>query len=227
MTILHFSLLRSIRRKSTLLLLILWPSIILPIKPFWTSEVGLGFSFFGMTILLGAFILVRSIIEDRQSRVIVRIFIAPITTFQYLFQNLLCYLILLTMQILVFIFIGSLLYNWNFTMTVELMLGYILFAATSISFSLAWNSLFKSKAASDGLFSILVSIMALLGGIYIPVSNLPDVLQPISMLFPTYWLSSIILDIRNLDAPFDIWTSIAVLILFTVAFLIFGSKRRL
>ena len=110
------------------------------IPPLWTDAYAIGFSFFGITILYGAFLLVRSIMTDRESRTIVRIFAAPVTTFQYLFQNLLGYLVLLMAQILIFVLIGSLLYGWQASIARKLVLGYGIFAAASIAFSLAWNS---------------------------------------------------------------------------------------
>lgn len=227
MTIFYFALLRSLRRRSTLLLLIILPSAMILISPFWTAEVAVGFSFFGITILFGAFMLVRSIMTDRETRTIVRILAAPVTNFQYLFQNLLGYLLLLMAQILLFVSIGSLIYGWEAVVAVKLVMGYGFFAATSVALSLAWNSLFRSKAMSDGVFSVVISVMALLGGVYIPLSMLPDILQKIGMVFPTYWLSSILMEITGPEAPFGIWTSAAMLVLFTAVFLIFGSKRRL
>ncbi|WP_367565752.1 ABC transporter permease [Lacrimispora sp.] len=227
MTIFHFALLRSLRKKSTLITILILPAAMILIPPLWTEENAIGFSFFGITILYGAFLLVRSIMTDRESRTIVRIFAAPVTTFQYLFQNLLGYLVLLMAQILLFALVGSLLYGWQASIAGKLVLGYGLFAAVSIALSLAWNSLFRSSAISGGIFSVVVSVMALLGGVFVPLSLLPDILQTIGMLFPTFWLSSILMDITGGNPPFEFWVSGAVLALFTTAFLIFGSKRRL
>lgn len=227
MTIFHFALLRSLRRKSTLLILVILPTAMILIPPLWTTGNAAGLSLFGMTILFGAFMLVRSIMTDRETRTIVRIFAAPVTTFQYLFQNLLGYLLILMVQILLFVSVGSLLYQWEAPLAGTLVLGYGFFAAASVGLSLAWNCLFTSKMISEVVFYITISAMAILGGVYIPISMLPDMLQKIGMLFPLYWLSGILTEATGTRTPFGIWSSVAMLALFTAAFLIFGSKRRM
>lgn len=227
MTIFKFYLIRSARKRMTLLAFIVLPFIILFLRPLWNAEDALGFSFYSLAILSGAFILVRSTMTDRESGVIVRIFAAPVTTLTYLSQSLLAYMLLMILQIVMFVGIGMALYGWDAYMSAMRLLGYILFASTSISLSLAWNSLFRSQAMSGGVFSILASFMAILGGVFVPLPLLPDVMQKIGMLFPTYWISSILMGIAGGQPSFDIWTSSGILMMFTAVFLIFGSKRRL
>ncbi len=227
MTIFRFYLIRSMRKRMTLLALIVLPLVILFLPPLWNMEDALGFSFYSLVILFGSFALVRSTMTDRESGLIVRIFAAPVTTLTYLSQSLLAYMLLMLLQVVVFVGIGTALYGWDAYISAMLLLGYILFASTSVSLSLAWNSLFRSKAMSGGVFSILVSFMAILGGVFVPLSMLPDVMQKIGMLFPTYWISSILIGIAGRQPPFGIWTSSGILMMFTAIFLIFGSKRRL
>lgn len=227
MTIFRFALIRSLRKRMTLIALCAVPLAMILIRPLWISENGFGFSFYGIAILYAAFLLVRSIMTDRISGTVVRIFAAPVTAFQYLLQNLLGFLLLLTLQIVLVTSLGAVLYGWGVAAAGQFMLGYILFAATSVAFSLAWNSLFRSKEMSDGVFSVVVSVMALLGGVFIPISMLPDFLQKMGMLFPTYWLSNALLAVQNGYMGQEFWLSVVMLLLFTVAFLLFGSKRRL
>lgn len=227
MTIFHFTLIRSLRIKSTLIALTLIPLIMILIRPFWYSEQNTGPNLYGMVILYGAFVLVRAIMNDRVTGTITRILAAPVTTFQYLFQNLLAYLLLLTVQIFVIICIGTFLYKWHFVFSLKQFLCYTIFAATSISFSLAWNSLFRSKLLSDGVFSVVVSLMTLLGGVYFPIDMLPDFLKKIAMLFPNYWLSNAIFHMQNEQGFNNYLISIAALLLFAISYLIFGSKKRL
>ncbi len=227
MTIFRFALMRSMRKRLTLISLCAVPFAMVLFPPVWVSENGFGFSFYGLVILYAAFLLVRSIMTDRINKITVRIFAAPVTNFQYLFQNLLGFLLLLSIQIVAVLSLGAVLYGWEAAAVCKLMLGYILFAMSSIAFSLAWNSLFRSKEMSDGVFSVIISLMALLGGVFIPVSILPGILQKIGMLFPTYWLSSALLSVRYGYKGQGFWLAAVMLLLFTVIFLLFGSKRRL
>jgi len=80
---------------------------------------------------------------------------------------------------------------------------------------------------SDGVFSVIISIMSLLGGIFVPLSIMPEILQKIGMVFPTYWLSVALIEIQNENNNLKLLLAAGMLILFTIACLIFGSKRRL
>lgn len=227
MTIFQFALIRSMRKKFTLLTLCTIPIIMIFITPLWATGEGFGFNFYGIIILYTAFLLVRAILTDRINKITIRIFAAPVTTLQYLFQNLMGFLMLIILQIIVIISIGSIRYHWELSDTIILASIYILFAANAISFSLAWNSLFRSKEMSDGVFSVVISVMSLLGGVFVPLSYLPGVLQKIGMIFPTYWLSTALIEIQSEKNFLKIFLAAGMLILFSVACLIFGSKRRL
>jgi ABC-2 type transport system permease protein len=226
-TIFRFALIRGLRRRLTLLVLGVIPLGMIFIRPLWTSQYSSGLNLYGLVVLYTAFLLVRSIMTDRITKTVVRIFAAPVTTFQYLSQNLLAYLLLLAVQILVIVGLGAMMYGWDFPLTGKAILGYIVFGGTSIGFSLAWNSLFRGKEISGSVFFVVSSFMALLGGITVPLTILPELIKKIGMLFPPYWLASALFAIQEKGGGSDYWLSIAVLMLFTAAFLIFGSKRRL
>lgn len=227
MTIFRFALIRSLRKKSIVAVLCATPLAMIFMSPLWALENGIGFSLYGMIIMFVAFSLVRFIMTDRVTGTVVRIFAAPVTTFQYLSQNLLAFWLMIGVPTVVMITTGTVLYGWGIEMAVRLILCYIIFSAAAIAFSLAWNSMFRSKVMSDAVFSIVISFMALLGGIFIPLSLLPDILRKVGMLFPTYWLSNALLLVQGQGKDGKYWTSILVMLLFSAAFLLYGSKRRL
>lgn len=227
MTFFCFALLRSLRKKNTMVLSTVLPLILIFIRPIWQSDEIDGFALYGMFLLFAAFSHVRQIMNDRVTGTAVRIFAAPITTFQYLSQSLLAFWLILSLQSLAFILIGAFLYNWSVLTGLRLIISYTIFSAAGISFSLAWNSLFRSKVMSDAVFSIVVSFMALLGGIFMPIEILPDPLRYVGMLFPTYWLSNSLSRIDEATNNGTYWVSILILLLFSTIFLLFGSKRRL
>ena len=80
---------------------------------------------------------------------------------------------------------------------------------------------------SDAVFSIVISFMSILGGIFIPINLLPEVLKRLGMIFPTYWLSNALISINENKDLQNYLLSIGILILFTVLYTTFGSKRRL
>ncbi len=227
MTLFQFALIRSWRKKSTLISLCIVPLLMVFMPTFWTGSGATGFNLFGVNLLTAAFLLVRNMMTDRVTGTVIRIFAAPVTTFKYLLENLMGYILLLWIQIFVFIQLGAGRYDWTQDMTIKLILGYWLFAAAAAAFSLAWNSLFKKRWVSDSMFSIAVSVMSLVGGVFVPLSFLPPWLQKLGMLFPNFWLSNILLDALGEQSYYGMGLSSAVLVLYIVIYLLIGSKRRL
>lgn len=226
MTIFYWALVRSLRRKFTLLVLVIAPLVLILIRPWWRTPESLGFSFYGLVLFFMAFLLVRAILTDRLTGTVLRIFAAPVTTLQYLAQNLLAFWVLLGAQIGVMVLLGVLRYAWEGRLAIQLFLCYILFTGTAIAFSLAWDSCFQTREMSDAVFSVALSVMSLLGGVFVPIKMLPAILQKIGMFFPTYWLASALISLQQ-SAAGDLWLAIVMLLLFAVVFLLFGSKRRL
>lgn len=227
MTIFYYTFIRVLRNKQTFFVITLIPLIMIFIPMLWKEGSLLGLTLYGIIILYGSFLLTKSIMTDRVNGTVIRIFSAPVKTSKYLCQTLLAYSILLTFQISLIIFVCKLLYNWELILALQLFLCYTVFATTSIGFSLAWNSLFRSKVMSDSVFSVVISLMSILGGIFIPISLLPDMFKRLGMLFPTYWLSNALINLYENKDLQNYVLSIGILILFTVLYIIFGSKRRL
>lgn len=227
MTIFRFVIIRSLRRRSMLISMCALPIAMAFMSPMWDLETGSGIGFYGMIIMFCAFSLSQFIMNDRVNGTAVRIFSAPITTFQYLSQNLLAFWIILSVQITLVIGLVSFLHNWDTLMSAYIAFAYIVFATSCIAFSLAWNSMFRSKLMSTGVFSIIISFMAILGGIFVPIETLPNTFRIIGMIFPTYWLSSSMNIILNQEITVQFWMYIGIMLLFSIAFLLYGSKRRL
>lgn len=227
MTIFFFALKRSFHEKFTLIALYAIPITLVFIRPLWVTNNKMGFSLYGMVIMVAAFLLVRAIMTDRITGTVNRIFVAPVTTFQYLSQNLLAYLLLLTVQILSVVVLGLYLYSWGFILSLKLFICYTIFAGSAIGFSLAWNSLFRNKETSDTIFGGVVSLMSIVGGAFVPLDRLPSIVQKIGMLFPTYWLSNALFLLEEGNHTGNYLLSIAAMLMFTLGYLILGSKRRL
>jgi ABC-2 type transport system permease protein len=227
-TIYKYALLRALRSSVSLLFNAVLPLILIFIRGLWSEEGAVGFSFIGVALMYGSFMAARGILNDKLDGTIIRIFTSPVTTLQYLSQNLMAAMTPLTVQILAVGIIGSILYHWDMGFTLSLMLIYFLFTVASVAFSFAWSCMFKDREISYAMFSVLMSIVALLGGFFIPLQVLPNALRYIGALFPAYWVSNGILALRVLDGAMDrFWISAAVIALFAVLYMVYGSKRRI
>ncbi|EZH68082.1 multidrug ABC transporter permease [Bacillaceae bacterium JMAK1] len=228
MTIFRFALKRILRDKTNVLFLTLFPiaAIFLPTAEDGWPLLPLGYQYFGILLLFVSIRLTSIMIEDRQKGVVKRLAAAPVSHFNYLWQNLLAFSVIMIIQIIIIISggyaYGHELYEpWNLTIL------YLVFMFTAISISLAWNSLYRSKESSFLIFMAVIVLMALLGGILFPVEMMPVVFERIAVIFPTYWLSEGIEWIVFGEDRGDFLFINGVLLLYALFFLIIGSIRRI
>lgn len=227
LTIYRYALLRVYRNPVSLIINAALPLVVIFIPGLWKVEEPFGFSMIGVVLMYGSFTAARGILNDKLDGTITRILTSPITFFQYLAQNLMAAMTPLMVQILAVGIIGGMLYDWETSFTLSVILIYLLFAAASVAFSYAWSCLFNEKETSYAIFSVLMSLVAMVGGFFIPLTILPDALRYVGALFPAFWVSNGILYLQGGNAMGTYWISIVALIMFSMLYMVFGSKRRI
>ncbi|SDJ23309.1 ABC transporter permease [Natribacillus halophilus] len=227
MTIFTFALKRIFKDKTNLIFLTLFPvaAIFLPEPEYWPL-LPYGYHYFGVLILFVGIRLTGLLVEDRQKGVVKRLAAAPVTHFQYLFQNLLAFSVIVIAQC-IFMIAGGVIYDHELHEPLLLLILFIVFSFTAIALSLAWNSLYRNKETSFLVFMCVIIIMALLGGIMMPIEMLPDVLEQLAVIFPTYWLAEGMEWVVMGEDTADFLLINGVLLLYTLLFLIIGSIRRM
>ncbi|QQK78966.1 ABC transporter permease [Salicibibacter cibi] len=227
MTIFTFALKRIFKDKTNLIFLTMFPvaAIFLPEPDVWPL-LPFGYHYFGVLILFVAIRLTGILVEDRQKGVLKRLAAAPVTHFQYLFQNLLAFAVILIAQCM-FIIAGGVIYGHDLYEPLLLLILFIVFSFTAIALSLAWNSLYRNKETSFLVFMCVIILMAMLGGIMFPIEMLPDILEKIAVIFPTYWLAEGLDWVVMGEDTADFLLINGVLLLYTLLFLIIGSIRRI
>jgi len=187
MTIFNFVFKRYFRKSSNILFLCLLPiaSVFLPVGE-WLP-LPLGFQYYGVLLLFIATKLASIIMEDRANKTLLRIEAAPITHFQYLWQNLLAYSLILMGLNLVVIVAGVFVHGNILMHPILFFIIYTVFSMTAIGFSLAWYSLFHNKEAAFSVLSGVIMLMAMLSGVMWPIEAMPIILQRFARLLPTYW----------------------------------------
>jgi len=192
------------------------------------GDTGVQFYLLAFTIMYGAFLMANSIQRDKVEGVLTRILVGPITLRNYLTQNFLAAIVPMSVVAVIVGLLGYVLHDWGITLVIGLVLVYIMVAATSIGLSFVWSCLFKDKEASLSGISVLLTMMALIGGFMVPLAMLPTGVYYAGMLFPAHWASRAIeqLIVYN-EFTNMFWLGILALGMFTVAFVLYGSKRRL
>jgi len=186
------------------------------------------FYLLAFVIMYGAFLMANSIQKDKVEGVLARILAGPITLRSYLIQNFFAAIIPMIVVSALIGLLGFLIHDWGGMLTIGLVIVYIFLSATSIGLSFVWSCLFKDKEASLSGVSLLITLSALLGGFMFPLEVLPDPAYYVGMITPAHWASRAIEQLV-LYGEFTqmYWLGLLALAMFTVAFVLYGSKRRL
>lgn len=227
MTIFKFAVIRGLRNPATLICTCVLPIALVLIRPIWEREFFSGFSLIAFLIMLGSFMLARNMLADKTDGAIVRILAAPVTMLNYLMQNLLACMIPLTLQMILVCSLGAVLYDWEFSFVIALILCYIIFSFASVAMSFAWNCLFKDKENSYAGFSAVITFVALLSGLWLPLELLPQPLQYVGAVFPAYWVVRSMDALQEYGAASGYWVGLGAMLMFTAVYLLYGGKRRI
>ncbi len=227
MILFYFTMKRFFRSFINLFLLFVLPFglVFLP-KGQW-PPLPMGFQYYGMALLFIAARLTGSIQEDRSTGTALRIAAAPVTHFQYLWQNLLAFSVILTGLNVFFILAGVWIHGSALTSPLLLFIVYSFFSMTAIGFSLAWHSLFRNKEAAFAVIYGVVILMVMLGGLLWPIQAFPLVFQRIAMLLPIYWLAEGVGKITSGGTLLDLTLSLVMLWMYSLVFLLLGSRRKI
>jgi len=226
-TVFKFSLKRSFSNKTNLLLLTLFPIafIFFPEGEYW-PVLPYGYQYFGIVLLFISIRLTTIILVDRAKGVVKRLAVAPISYGSYLCQNLLAFSVILVMQCAIVVY-GGVLLGVELYQPHWLMLLYVSFSFTSLAIALAWISIFRSKESAFLIYMSLVTLLAILGGLLMPLQIFPEALIRIAVLFPTYWLNQGMSWIASEGPVGDFILINGVLWLYTIIFMILGSTRKI
>jgi ABC-2 type transport system permease protein len=227
MTIYKFALKRSLRNPVNLLLLVVLPAglAFVPVVP--GSVLPLGFHLYGQVIFYAAFLMVRSVVEDRLSGTLARIAVAPVSYFRYLGETLLAYGVLMVLQNALFVCLGVARHGASLGAPLLQFAAFAGFSLTSIAFSLAGCSLFGRREIAYATVPTVITLLSLLGGFYAPVEMMPGALQKAAMVTPPYWLINALSALARGEAPGRFVLSVVIMLLFAITFLVVGSRRRM
>lgn len=225
MTIFKFALKRYFRQPSNIIFLLILPIILVFLPDLEWPPIPMGFQYYGVLLLFIAARLTAIIIENRTRKTTLRISVAPITHFQYLWQNLLAYSVLLIGVNGLVVLMGVLYHGENLVSPVLLFIVYTFFSVTAIGFSLALYAIIRNKEAALALLTGVIALISMLGGVFWPIQIMPVFIQRIAMLLPTYWYSEGIIRVAYGASIGDIALPLVMMFMFTIVFLIFGSRR--
>ena len=228
MIIFSFALRRLFRRRSNILLVVLLPLLTLLLpgpEPGQWLPLPQTFQYYGLAVLYVAARLTVIVLEDRNSGILLRIGVAPITHLAYLGQVLLAFLTIVTALNIVVIGGASLLHGLGAATVGALFVLFSLFSVASIGLCLAWYTWVRDKETASLVIVFVVMLLSMLGGMMWPIQIMPTLLQQLAVLLPTYWLVEGLLVIATGAALTRLLLPLGLLFLFSIAFLLIGSTK--
>lgn len=227
MTIFKYVFKRTLRGKLDILILFLLPILAVFISTETWLPIPLGFQLYGILLLFIASKLCKIMMEDREKKVVLRISAAPITHLRYLGENLLAYTVILSAINGVVVALGVLLYGTEVIKPLEMFLLFSAFSSAAIGLSIAWYAIFQNAEIAYSILGGLYISVAMIGGMLWPIEIMPGTIQRIAQILPTYWFAHgmRLIAFQSLNGEF-IFT-LGILFLFSIAFILLGSRSRL
>ena len=154
-------------------------------NPMATRSVGGWAMMFLLFSLAGAS---RSLFEEKQSGVMIRLLSSPVTRTQILWSKYIYNMSIGIIQLVVLFFGGMLLFKIDVLSNFGNL--FLLIVASSIActaFGMFLASFTKTSAQANGLGTLLILTMSAVGGSWFPVSMMPETIQFFSRFTITYW----------------------------------------
>ncbi|WP_345241571.1 ABC transporter permease [Pontibacillus salipaludis] len=171
----------------------------------------------GYTIMFAFFIMISMVIafvKDRERGMVARIASTPLSTHHYFFGKWLPFIIIVLIQIAVLFGFGVVVYDLPLGNPLALILLSLALAFIVTGWGMAMAVIVKTENMGIALTQILALGGALLGGLWMPVEFMPEVVQSISKALPQYWAlqgyKEVILSSGGIA---DIWLNMLILVL--------------
>jgi ABC-type multidrug transport system permease subunit len=226
LTVFRFGIVRGLKNWVSILFNMAVPVGLIFVSELWTGQEQRGFYFLAGSLMFGSLPACKSLLNDKLEGTYRRIHLSPISKASYLFQSVVSGFIPLFIPVVVVIVLGSILYHWESGFMLGLFILYTLFAMASVALIMAWRNLFSEKEASSVAFSVGMSLVAMLGGVWMPLEIMPEILRILGGLFPVYWVSLSLNSLLNFGINWQFGMYLLILVLFISAYTLFGIKGR-
>lgn len=169
----------------------------------------------GYTVMFSFYIMISIVIafiKDRDSGMTARIASTPLPTIQYFIGKWLPFILVVLIQIAVLFGFGVIAYDLPLGDPFALIVISIALAFVSTGCGMAMAVIAKTENMGIALTQVIALGGAMLGGLWMPIEFMPDIMQRMALFLPQYWAlegyKTIILEQGNL---LDVWATLAVL----------------
>lgn len=188
------------------------------------AKPGLGMLLYGMVILYAAFLFTQSLMRDKEEGMTTRIASTPIPPWRYLLEHLSSFSLVLIVQNMLVMAAYQLFFPYGLAYPLLMLVSYIAFSIMSVGFMLTICELCKTSFSMMIASTLMIMLTSMLGGLFLPIDIMPEMLKKIAMLTPTYWFTRSIDSLYANIAAYG--SSLIMLVGFTIVFYLVGSWRR-
>lgn len=190
---------------------------------------GISYSSAGFSIMFVMIMMLSmtgTLIEARQTGIWSRLFTTSVTRFQVLLGYFLSFFIVGWIQFFLLILLSSTLFDVNWGAPVALLLLVTALLLCVVGLGMAIASLVKTVEQQNAIGTLVIISTCMLGGVYWPISMVPDVMQKIANYVPQTWaMEGFTKLIEDSVTVGDILMPLIVLLGFAVIFLSIGLSR--
>jgi ABC-2 type transport system permease protein len=186
---------------------------------------GLGFLIMSMIFLSNN--TAQLVLDDKKNKTFFRIFAAPISTKNYMLQNILSFFAILFIQLVVIFSIMTFVFKAYFGPSVlNVFILFAIFSAVCVSLGVAIASIAKDSRQAGTLSTFITVPMCMLGGCFWQREMMPDLLQKIGNFMPTTWVLKATNNLVDGGSLTSVYMEIGILLLFTLVFILLGSWKK-
>ncbi|WP_099224275.1 ABC transporter permease [Listeria costaricensis] len=175
--------------------------------------------FLCMMLLYAAGNVGELILQEKEDRTYQRLMSTPLSANQYLIGSSLFGYLVVLFEVFVCLIAMKFIFQIDpGTSYLALFSIMSLFSLMAIFLSLAFGFAAKSRRSISALQMIIFTLSTLLSGALIPIAIMPDIMQKVAHFMPQYWVMHAISILQNGGGLAELFSSIAVLLGFTVLF---------
>ncbi|WP_342527235.1 ABC transporter permease [Chryseomicrobium sp. FSL W7-1435] len=175
----------------------------------------------GYTVMFSFYIMISIVIafiKDRDSGMAARLASTPLSRLEYFAGKWLPFMAVVLLQIVVLFGFGVMAYDLPLGDPVALAALSVGLALVATGCGMAMAVLAKTENMGIALTQVIALGGAMLGGLWMPIEFMPEVMQNIAQFLPHYWaLEGYKTVLLNQGSLLDVWQSLAVLVGFGIA----------
>jgi ABC-2 type transport system permease protein len=181
-------------------------------------------SMFGYISLFTAYFVIKTLLDDKRLGMPDRVGVLPVSSRKYLLSGTLAAFLATEITVIATLAALSLAIGAipNVLMMFVLLSLYNLF---SVSLVLSITSLSKSLASASVAMTMIGTLLAMLGGLFWPISIVPEIMQRVAWFSPGYWFGEGLRNIRDISFE-GVIIPMLFLLGFTVVTLLIGGLKK-